>query len=382
MCAHCQRPVSVCYCSALTTIETRSRVVILQHPREEGMAIGTARMAHLCLPNSTLHVGTEWDESEALDHACGDPGHPAVLLYPGPDARDILQDPPAGPVTLIVVDGTWSQARKLVRMNPRLASLPRYAFTPPAPSTYRIRREPRAEYVSTLEALVHVLGVIEGDAERFRALMRPMNAMVETQLEAQAAGAKPRHMRPRPKRSPYERLPGYVRDFHDDLVLVFGDANAWPRGTPERRHGDELIYWVALRPSTGEVFSFVLQPRIPLAPDVPGHTGLSTEELEAGGSVGELLEAFGSFLRSTDVVCSWGYHGLRLFKDLGGQLPGPFLDLQQAARDLTNEKVGSLELYAERAGTEPSSVHPGGRAGLRLGLLASLLAAWQALPRT
>jgi DTW domain-containing protein YfiP len=381
MCLHCQRPVSVCYCAALTSIETRSRIVILQHPREEGMAIGTARMAHLCLPNSSLHVGAAWDGSAVLQDAAADPARPPVLLYPGPGARDILQDPPPAPVTLIVVDGTWSQARKVVRTNPKLASLPRYAFIPPAPSRYRIRREPRAEYVSTLEALMHVLGAIEGDAHRFEALMRPMNAMVEAQLAAQAAAPRPRRVRPRPKRLPYERLPAYVREFHEDLVLVFGDANAWPRGTPERRHGDELIYWVAQRPSTGERFSFIVKPRIALAPYVPHHTGLPAGQLEAGGAPAEMLKAFGAFVRSTDVICSWGHHGLRLFQDLGGRLPGPFLDMQQAARDLTNQKVGSLELHAERHGIAPLAGHPDGRAGLRLGLLASLLASWRALPR-
>ncbi len=127
------------------------------------MPIGTARMAHLCLPQSSLHVGIEWDGSEVLRDACADPERPPILLYPGPGARDILQDPPQAPVTLIVLDGTWSQARTLVRDNPRLAALPRYAFHPPEPSNYRIRREPRVEYVSTIEALMHVLGALEGD---------------------------------------------------------------------------------------------------------------------------------------------------------------------------------------------------------------------------
>ena len=172
MCARCERPVSVCYCAALTTIETRSRIVILQHPREQGMPIGTAHMAHLCLPQSSLHVGTRWDESEVLRAACADPQRPPILLYPGPAARDILQEPPSSPVTLIVVDGTWSQARSVVRNNPRLADLPRYAFAAPEPSNYRIRREPSAEYVSTIEALMHVLGAIEGDAKRLLVELR------------------------------------------------------------------------------------------------------------------------------------------------------------------------------------------------------------------
>jgi len=66
--------------------------------------------------------------------------------------------PPPGPVTLVVVDGTWSQARNVVRDNPVLQALPRYAFATPEPSSTGIRREPRAENVSTIEALMHVLG--------------------------------------------------------------------------------------------------------------------------------------------------------------------------------------------------------------------------------
>ena len=141
----------------LTSIETSTRVVLLQHPRERDVAIGTARMASLCLPNAELHVGVRWDDSTALARACSDPERPAVLLYPGGGAIDVVASPPAGPVTLIVIDGTWSQAKTVVRDNARLRELPRYTFTPPVPSEYRIRKEPKATYVSTLEALVQYM---------------------------------------------------------------------------------------------------------------------------------------------------------------------------------------------------------------------------------
>lgn len=382
MCARCERPVSVCYCAELSTIETRSRIVILQHPREQGMPIGTAHMAHLCLPQSSLHVGTVWDDSEALLEACSDPERPPIFLYPGPGARDILQEPPPAPVTLIVVDGTWSQARSMVRHNKQLAAVPRYAFRAPEPSNYRIRREPCDEYVSTIEAIMHVLGAIEGDVERFRPLLRPMDAMVDAQIEAhdraKASAKAPRSRRPRPQVPAYQRLPIEVRERHDDLVLVAGDANAWPWGTPQRRHGDELIQWVAHRPSSGETFSFVMAPRNPLAPDIPTHTALPLETIRSGGSVAEMLTSFAAFAKPDDVFCSWGHHGLRMFQDCGGTLPGPFLDLQQAARDLTNEKAGSIESFAE--GLDGASLAPG-RAGKRLGLLAAVLDTWRDLPR-
>ena len=47
-------------------------------------------------------------------------------------------------LTLIALDGTWWQARKLLNLNPGLAALPRVAFTPRRLSDYRIRRQPAA----------------------------------------------------------------------------------------------------------------------------------------------------------------------------------------------------------------------------------------------
>ena len=139
-CGTCRRPMSVCYCSHVRPITARTRVVLLQHPKERDMPIGTARMASLCLPGSELHVGVQWEGHAALARALSDPERPAALLYPGPGAVDVLAHPPGHPVTLVVVDGTWWQAKTLVRDNPTLAALPRFAFRPPTPSQYRIRR--------------------------------------------------------------------------------------------------------------------------------------------------------------------------------------------------------------------------------------------------
>jgi DTW domain-containing protein len=185
VCLDCRRPASFCYCATLPKLATRTRVVLLQHPRERDVGIGTARMASLCLPNSELHVGVYWQGTSVLRRATADPSRPAALLYPGKDAVDIAVAPPSSPITLIVVDGTWWQSKQIVRENPELAALPRYAFTPPVPSQYRIRREPKPNYVSTIEALVYALGFLEGDTERFHAMLAPFRAMIDAQIHAQ-----------------------------------------------------------------------------------------------------------------------------------------------------------------------------------------------------
>jgi DTW domain-containing protein YfiP len=383
LCAHCLRPESVCYCRHLTSLETATRIVLLQHPRERDMPIGTARMASLCLRNAELHVGIDWQGSPAIARALSDPSRPAALLYPGEGAIDVVRNPPPGPITLIVVDGTWWQTRKLVRKNPVLAALPRYAFTPPSPSEYRIRREPDEAYVSTIEALAHVLGALEGDPARFRALLKPFRAMVDAQLDCEKRfhGARIRHHKAEKPSRP--RLPPLLADRADDLVCIAAEANAWPYRAAELRteYSDELVHWTARRLKTGETFDFVVAPRNPLAPSTPIHTRLSPDVLAAGGTFAELVSRWRSFVRDTDVVCSWGRYGTSLFALAGGHLPPARIDLRHAARLFTRGKVGTLEGFAASIGASTSASLVSGRAGVRLLQVADIAGHFSAAAR-
>jgi tRNA-uridine aminocarboxypropyltransferase len=383
MCARCRRPATVCYCSALPRIDTATRVVILQHPRERDMPIGTARMASLCLPQAELHVGVRW-VSDAVARSLADPARPPILLYPGPGARDILREPPRGPVTLVVVDGTWSQARSVVRDNPVLQGLPRYAFATPEPSHYRIRREPRAEYVSTIEALMHVLGVLEGDPARFRSLLDPLYAMVDAQLACQASAPRRGVRQVRRARPRVPRVPDAITARFADLVCVVGEANAWPYRGPRRDRAtraehDELVHWVAHRVATGETFELIMAPERPLSPSTTFHIELPEAALLAGVSRSSLAARFAAFSRPGDLHCAWGHHGLDLAAAAGLGVVDR-VDLRAAAHRLAHRKLGSLEGYAATLDSSPAAAAPlaAGRAGRRLGLLVQLIHTWRA----
>jgi len=378
MCPRCRRPLTVCYCASLPRLDTRTRIVILQHPRERDMPIGTARMASLCLPQAKLHVGVRWTDSAPLAHALGDPAYPPILLYPGPGAKDILREPPVGPVTLVVVDGTWSQAKSVVRDNPLLQALPRYAFDTPEPSQYRIRREPRAEYVSTIEALMYVLGALEGQPERFRALLDPLNAMVDAQLACQAAHPRKRPRHPRGPRPPRRPLPDAVMDRFADLVCLVGEANAWPYHATGEGMRDELVHVVAHRPASGDTFARIAAPERALSPTTCFHTGLAEDQLAAGAPRADVLAQLAAFLRPTDIVCTWGHYGPSLVTDAGGTLPAERIDLRAAAQRFTHKKLGSLDDYARSLGPI-GPLLADGRAGLRLAMLAHIVTTWRAL---
>jgi DTW domain-containing protein len=376
VCPRCRRPDSVCYCQHLTRIETETRIVLLQHPRERDMPIGTARMAHLSLPNSELLVGFDWENSSALARLLSEPGRQTALLFPGADALDLHETPLAGPLTLVVVDGTWANTKKMVRKNPILANLTRVTFRPARPSEYRIRREPEAQCVSTIEALTYVLGAIEGDAARFEDLLRPFRKMIDMQLYCKSLRLLPRSRHRRHASLKPSRIPAALRGHADNVVCVVGEANAWPCRDIDHRtaYPDELVQWVARRLATGETFEAFARPQHPLSPSTPSHLDVGAATLQSGEELRTLLERWRSFVKQDDIICSWGRYATALFVQSGGYLPASRYDLRLVAKDLSKRNIGSIDDFFGTIESTPCQRLATGRAGLRLGQLARIAA--------
>jgi len=152
-------------------------VLILQHSSEASHALNTARLAALGLRNAELRVGERFEDD------C-DAARPSYLLFPGEDAMPLgsLADA-AQPVRLIVPDGTWRKARKILHVNPWLAELPRVALPEGLNSRYRLRKAPMPGALSTIEAIVTALNLLESPS-RFDELLRPFDALIEGQIDA------------------------------------------------------------------------------------------------------------------------------------------------------------------------------------------------------
>ena len=185
-CARCLRPQSHCLCELIPQLPSRTRVLLLQHPSEVNHALNTARLAALGLINAELVVGEVF---EGLETLLSPPGYQARLLFPGEDAQ-LIQASVASvdglPWLLVVPDGTWRKARKLLHLNPLLAQLPRVTLPEGAVSRYRLRKAPGPGALSTLEAIVQALEIIEAPAS-FAPLLRPFEALIEGQIEAMGA---------------------------------------------------------------------------------------------------------------------------------------------------------------------------------------------------
>jgi len=195
-CPACGKRAELCVCVAIRPVETRTEVLILQHPQEPDRELGSARLAQLCLPRSSLKVGLSWPNLAAalgrrarapqwavlyLGSSRLDPRGPQLVALsrrgkPHPDQGATL----SAVTGLVALDGTWSQAKSLWWRNPWLLKLQRVALAPRVASLYAAqRREPRVDALSTLEALALTLSELEGRPEIMEELHRPFRKLLD-----------------------------------------------------------------------------------------------------------------------------------------------------------------------------------------------------------
>lgn len=361
-CYRCHKPELTCICGDVPRIDNRTHVRVLQHPRERFHPIGTARIARLGLANVAVEVADDprRHQPAALPADAG-------LLFPGDEAREL--DSLASserPSALVVVDGTWAQARGLVRDNPWLRRLPRYRLRPPA-SNYRIRREPTAEAVSTIEAIVAALRILEPDTAGLPRLLSSFDAMIDRQLGliAERAAGKRRPAARRARRG----SSGVLVDEPERLVLVAGEPA--PRAPGGER---QILQWAALRVASGERFERFVGPEPSRFPSPPhlAYMGLTPSVVAAGGTLPALRDAWRAFLRPRDVVVSWSEGALSLLSTVAA--PPQTIQLKSLLRSRFPRASGPPEAISEALGLAVAPPAFRGRVGHALAHLAAILA--------
>jgi len=180
-CPRCLKPLPLCICDSVTPIDNRISLLILQHPQEQDRALGTARLTALHFKNTVVTIGLSWPSlSKALGRQVADPSRWAVLYLGsakvadlGTD-RDIVAINRKGEIEdnqrailkdiegVVLLDGTWSQAKALWWRNAWMLKCQRIILGPSRPSRYgQLRREPRRDGLSTIEAAAMLLASLE-----------------------------------------------------------------------------------------------------------------------------------------------------------------------------------------------------------------------------
>ena len=183
-CAQCRLHVEQCLCDSVPRIAIDTRIVLVMHRRELSKPTNTGRLALLALEDCQLHIRGHQERPADLS-VIPDAGRRTWLLFPREDAVELSHELVAAdprPITLIVPDGTWGQARAAVRREPDLDAATAVLLSPGQPSRYRLRQEPVPGGLATVEAIARALGVIEGPDVQ-RKLERLFDTMVERTLE-------------------------------------------------------------------------------------------------------------------------------------------------------------------------------------------------------
>ena len=212
ICLTCRRARVNCYCSMVRPFASNPSFIILTQPREDKHRFGTGRMAHRCLTNSLVFQGVDFSEHERVNAILRDPKLYPVVLYPGSRSTNLSNLSPEQRAALIpagkkmvafLLDGTWKTVRKMVRASQNLCRLPFISFEPRTPSNYRIRKQPRANYYSTVEAIHHVIDLFaaanDGEASNSRPhdnLLEVFDLSVHRQLQYTPGHAIPHPSRP------------------------------------------------------------------------------------------------------------------------------------------------------------------------------------------
>jgi DTW domain-containing protein YfiP len=193
-CLACRRPVLACYCASLRAFDPGFDLAILVHPREARNPVGTARMLHRFTQRSRLFVGTGHALERDLEFAgwLHERAGRTWILYPSQDCIWLtegasLPAQSSSRAGIVLIDGTWSQAKGLMRDCSPLHALPRVAFQPQAPSQYAIREQPAELCLSSLEATYELCRILGTAAEPGPdPMLETFLSMVDFQLRSES----------------------------------------------------------------------------------------------------------------------------------------------------------------------------------------------------
>lgn len=193
LCLTCRRRIRTCVCDHIKPFETQTRYIILMHPMEHKKEkVGTGRFTHLILKNSKILVGINFDENREFQEILSDSSYETYLLYPGDDALQIengFSGPrPQKPLQIIVIDGTWPCAKKMMKLSTSLHKIPRISFTPGKTSEFKIKHQPMEGCLSTVESVYQVIrglnsAGVEDTQMREENLMEVFRKTVDQQIE-------------------------------------------------------------------------------------------------------------------------------------------------------------------------------------------------------
>lgn len=185
-CPKCEFLKSRCLCDTIREIDNKIKIIILQHKSETKHALNTARILVKSLKNILLLTGEDFTQNEELNAILESKTNKCALIFPSDHSVVLTAENKSslGEIThVILIDGTWRKAKKVYFLSRNLHTLPSFRLIPKAQSQYKIRKSPNVDGLSTLEATVESLKILEPELDT-QSLNLSFKKMIDWQIKS------------------------------------------------------------------------------------------------------------------------------------------------------------------------------------------------------
>lgn len=167
-CQRCLLPLKQCLCETLQPQKARSRFCLVMFDTEPMKPSNTGRLIADILPDTEAFQWSRTEPPQALLDLVRSPDYQPMVVFPASYAsagREVLTTPPKSgkPPLFIMLDGTWTEARKMFRKSPYLDQLPVISVDLSIVSAYRLREAHADGQYCTAEVAAALLGLADDE---------------------------------------------------------------------------------------------------------------------------------------------------------------------------------------------------------------------------
>ncbi|HYP32192.1 MAG TPA: tRNA-uridine aminocarboxypropyltransferase [Burkholderiaceae bacterium] len=187
-CDGCRLPVTHCACAARPSVATRAGACLLMADIEPLKPTNTGWLVADVVPDTFAFGWSRTGVDPGLLALLADPRWQPVVVFPGEYAEparvvhDVPRDEARRPL-FVLLDGTWSEARKMFRKSPYLDRFPVLSLRPEQASNYALRRSRRDDHFCTSEVAALCLD-LAGEARAAHALEAWLDVFTHHYLQA------------------------------------------------------------------------------------------------------------------------------------------------------------------------------------------------------
>ncbi len=234
------------------------------------------------------------------------------LLFPTSDSIELTDLPVASrPDQLVLIDGTWPQAKAILNASPRLQRLRRFRLAPTQPGKYQIRLEPTATSLSTVEATVSALRTLEPETLHLDQLLVAFDVMIQKQLDHPAV--KQEHYSGGAKNGWTFNVPKLLLGDPSKIVVAYGEAN-YQEPDLTRHAARRPVYWCAENLGTKKSFATAIETKNKLPESFLKHLGLSDQTFTHAMDSSTFCRSWNEFFGDAECLVTYNHGSIRLLK--------------------------------------------------------------------